>query len=184
MKKGISLVCRVAAAAALAGIVACGGGGSGPSAPTPTPTPVPTVTITATGEGALVLHPSLDPRLFYALETPIRITETAGGTANWNFARISFFMGATEIERYELGANDIAAAGFSRIAARSNDLYAVIFRNNSDTFDRVDITLGFSDLKDGRQFNVMVPFGSFSGVNLSLTPLSVPGRGTVVLARR
>jgi hypothetical protein len=155
------------------------GGGSSPSAPTPTPTPVPVATITATGEGALVVHPSTDTRFQVALETPIRVTETTGGTASWNFARISFYRSGAEIERNELGATDISTAGYSRIAARSNSLYHVIFRANSEDFDRVDITLGFSDLKDGRQFTVAVPFTSFTDVNISLTPMFVPGRGTV-----
>ena len=168
----------------LAAVLAGCGGGSSPSAPTPTPTPVPAATIAATGEGALVLHPSLDSRFTFALETPIRITETTGGTASWNFARISFFLSGTEIERNELGATDISNAGYNRIAARNNTLYSVIFRANSGDFDRVDITLGFSDLKDARQFTVDVPFNSFSDVNLSLTPMFVPGRGTVRLGPR
>ena len=184
MKTRSSELWMAGAAAALSMIVACGGSSSGPSQPTPTPTPQPAATITAVGEGALVIHPSVDINLTFALETPIRITETAGGTADWNFARIAFFMAGVELERYELGSNDIRAAGFSRIAARSNQLYSVIFRFNSLNFDRVDITLGFGDIKDGRLFNVDVPFGSFSDVNISPTPLSVPGKGTVKLGRQ
>jgi hypothetical protein len=160
---------------------ACGGGGStGPSV-VATPTPVPGAALAATGEGALVIHPSLDTRFAFALETPLRITETGGGTADWNFARISFFRNGAEVERFELGADAIRIAGLSRITARSNQLIRVAFRLNSDDFDRVDITLGFGDLKDGRQFTVLVPFGSFSGVNISLTPLSVPPQGTLRL---
>jgi len=147
----------------------------------PTPTPVPSAAITATGAGALIIHPSLHPDLFYALETPVRITESGGGTADWNYARIAFFLGGAEIERYELGANDIRAAGYSRIAARSNEVYTIVFRFNSEDFDRVDITLGFGDIKDGRLFEVAVPFDSFSDVGISLTPLYVPGAGTVRL---
>jgi predicted small lipoprotein YifL len=171
------------AAAALAALAACGGG---PTEPSPPPSPqksTPGATVTATGEGALVLHPSLDARYTFALETPIRIRETAGGAADWNFARISFFLGGKEIERGELGSDVIQRAGYSRIAANSNQLYNVIFRSNSDNFDRVDITLGFGDIKDARQFTLAVPFSSFSDVNLSLTPLSVPSDGTVRLGR-
>ena len=165
--------------ALLAVIVACGG--SSPSQPTPTPTPVPAATITATGEGVIVVHPSVDTRFGYALETPIRITETAGGSADWNFARMSVFMGGTELGRFELGADAIRSAGYSRIAARSNDLYTIVFRSNQLEFDRIDITLGFGDVKDGRLFTVPIDFGSFSDVGLSLTPLSVPEDGAVVL---
>jgi len=157
----------------------CGGSSPSNSTPPTTTPPPPSVTITATGEGALVVHPSSDTRFHVALETPIRMTETTGGTASWNFARISFYRSGAEVERNELGATDISNAGYSRIAARSNSLYHVIFRANSEDFDRVDITLGFSDLKDGRQFTVAVPFTSFSDVNISLTPMFVPGRGTV-----
>jgi predicted small lipoprotein YifL len=169
-------------AAALASLAACGSDGV-VNVPPPTPPPTPTATITATGEGALVLHPSVDSRFAFALETPIRIRETTGGTADWNFARISYFLGGREIERYELGADVIRTAGYSRIAANNNQLYTAVFRSNSNNFDRVDITLGFGDLKDARQFTVAVPFSSFSAVNISLTPLSLPSDGTVRLGR-
>jgi hypothetical protein len=106
------------------------------------------------------------------METPIRMTETTGGSADWGFARMQIFNRGVEVERVELTANDIRAAGFGRITANSNSVYKVIFRFNSDTFDRIDLTLGFSDVKDGRQFSVQVPFNSFGDVNLNLTPLS------------
>ena len=173
---------RLLLAAALSVLVACGGDGV-VNTPPPTPPPTPAATVAATGEGALVLHPSVDARFTFALETPIRIRETTGGTADWNFARISYFLGGREIERYELGSDVIRNAGFSRIAANSNQLNSVAFRSNSDDFDRVDITLGFGDLKDARQFTVAVPFSSFTDINLSLTPLSVPADGTVRLGR-
>jgi hypothetical protein len=159
---------------------ACGGGGNGPT-PIPTPTPNPAATVTGTGEGCLTVHPSLDRRFGVALETPIRITETTGGTADWNFARTSIFKGGVEIERFELGSDVIRAAGYGRINPRSNQLVSVAFRQNSGDFDRVDITLGFGDIKDARQFTVPVPFTSFSDVCLSFTPLSVPPSGQVRL---
>src|SRR5512143_2574658 len=105
-------VVGVLLAAALAG---CGGSSPSSSTPPTTLPPTPAATITATGEGALVLHPSSDSRFHFALESPIRVTETTGGTASWNFARISYFLSGREVERNELGANDIATAGFSRI---------------------------------------------------------------------
>jgi hypothetical protein len=74
------------AAAALGALVACGGD-KVMNPPPPTPPPTPAATITAVGAGALVVHPSLDTRFGAALETPIRISETTGGTADWNFAR-------------------------------------------------------------------------------------------------
>jgi hypothetical protein len=162
---------KLAVLALLLALPACGS----PTKPTPspTPTPVPSATVTATGAGALVLHPSLNPTFAIAMETPIRIRETAGGSADWGFARLSIFLRGAEVERLELNANDIRAAGFGRIAANSNTVYTVLFRFNSDDFDRLDLTLGFSDVKDGRQFTVAVPFESFTDVNFNLNPLSV-----------
>jgi hypothetical protein len=135
--------------------------------------------VTAVGEGDLVVHPSADPRFSFALETPLRIRETAGGTVDWNFARISFFLASREVERFELGSDVIRAAGYSRIAANSNQLVRVAFRANADDFDRVDILLGFADLKDARQFTLPVPFDSFTDVTVSLTPLTRPKDGTI-----
>jgi hypothetical protein len=176
-------VLRAAAAAlSLAALFGCGGGSSGPS-PVPTPTPVPSATITAAGAGAIVLHPGLHPDLAWALEAPVRISETAGGTADWNWARIAFFKQGAEIERYELTADDIRAAGYSRIAARSNDVYTILFRFNSEDFEDIQLRLGFGDIKDGRVFEVQVE-DTFTDVLLDVTPLSVPGRGTVRLGGR
>ncbi|HET8644574.1 MAG TPA: hypothetical protein VFO85_03740 [Vicinamibacteria bacterium] len=156
-----------------AALVGCGGGSS-PSAPSqPAPPPAPSAAVTANGAGALVLHPSLDTRFGVAMETPIRVQETAGGSANWSFVRMSLFRRGAEIERAELGANVINAAGFGTINARSNEVYRVLFRFNSDDFDRVDITLGLIDRKDGRAFTAAVPFNTFTDVNVSLTPMSI-----------
>lgn len=179
IRYALAVLCAVVA---LCPIVSCGGGGGSP-APTPvTLPPTPAATVTAKGEGSLVIHPSLDARFFFALETPVRITESAGGTADWNFARIQLFRNGKENERYELGANIIEAAGFKKVLARSDKVYILVFRFNDENFDDVRITLGFADLKDGRQFTVE-NVGGWSDVTLSLTPLSVPGQGTVKLGR-
>ena len=165
---------KLAAFALLLALPACGGGGGGVTQPPPpTPPPPPAATIAGTGAGLLVLHPSLNPTYSIAMETPIRIRETAGGSADWGFARMSIFRRGAEVERLELNANDIRAAGFGRIAANSNTVYTVLFRFNSDDFDRIDLTLGFSDVKDARQFTVAVPFESFTDVSFSPTPMSV-----------
>lgn len=153
-------------------LAACGGGSS-PTAPVVTTPPRPAVSITATGSGAVVLHPSVVPQYKVALLTPIRIVEGGGGSASWDFARMSIVNNGVEVERTELGATDISAAGFSTIAANSNLVYTPFFRFNSQTFNAINITLGFTDKKDGRQLTVAVPFGSFSGVQASLTPLTI-----------
>ena len=150
----------------------CGGG----SSPTPIPAAVATPTpaaaaVTATGNGALVLHPSANRSFSVAMETPIRVRETGGGTADWNFARLAFFRRGVEIERLEVGADVIRTAGATRITPNSNSAYNLIFRFNSDDFDRLDITLGFTDINTGRQFTALVPGSSFTDVNISLTPL-------------
>ncbi|HEY8233001.1 MAG: hypothetical protein ACHQM7_05785 [Vicinamibacterales bacterium] len=124
-----------------------------------------------------MIHPSLDSRFEFALETPIRLTETAGGSADWNFARFQTFLAGREVERNEVGSDVIRNAGFGRVAASSNQVVRVYFRLNSDDFDRIDITLGFGDLKDARQFTVPVPGSTFSGVNISLTPAFAPPEG-------
>lgn len=152
--------------------VGCGGGSS--SSPTPvvvaTPTPAPAA-ITATANGALVLHPSSNRTFSIAMETPVRIRETGGGTADWNFARLSFFRGGREIERLEAGAEVIRTAGATRITPNANSAYNLVFRFNSDDFERFDLTLGFSDVNTGRQFTVAVDTNGFTDVNISLTPL-------------
>lgn len=156
----------------LAAMLAGCGSESRPTTPAVVaPPPTPSAAITAIGAGALVLHPSLDSRYAVALETPIRITETAGGSANWGFARMSLFLNGREVERAEQGADVIRAAGFERVGANTNQVVRVAFRFNSEDFDRVDIILGFADVKDGRQFTVAVPFGSFTDVTFSPTPL-------------
>lgn len=165
-------------ALALSLLSGCGGDGPPVVGPNPVATPAPSASITATGGGALVIHPSINLIYLVAMETPIRITESAGGSADWNFARMSIYRGSVEIERAEMGASALAAAGFGRIPQNSNQVYRTIFRFNSDDFDRIDMTLGFTDVKDGRQFTATVPFGSFTDVNLSLNPLS---RSTIPL---
>ena len=163
---------RLAVILAAVGVSACGGGGNPPTPPVTQPV-VPSAAINGTGSGNLILHPSLDRRFAIAMETPIRLTETAGGAADWGFARMQVFRRGVEVERTELTATDIRAAGYGRIAASSNQVYNVLYRFNSSDFDRIDLTLGFSDVKDARQFTVAVPFTSFADVGLSLTPLSL-----------
>ena len=152
---------------------ACGGGGTTNPPPVTQP-PVPAVAITSRGAGLLVIHPSADSRFFFAFETPIRITETAGGTADWNFARMQMFRKGAEIERFELGADVIDRAGFKRVTANSNKVYTILFRTNQDDFDDIVLTLGFSDLKDGRQFTATVEGATFDGVDISIIPMSLP----------
>jgi hypothetical protein len=169
---GLAFVRCLALATIAVGLSGCGGD-KVVTPPPPTPPPTPAAAVTGTGAGALVLHPSRDRRFAIAMATPIRISETAGGAADWGFARIQFFNRGVEIERTELTATDIRAAGYGRIAANSNQVYNVVFRFNSDQFDRIDITLGFSDVKDARQFTVSVPGSTFTSVDLNFDPLSL-----------
>jgi len=171
---------RLFAALLLVGLAACGGDGGSPPSPT---APTPSATITATGAGALVLHPSLSSAYGFALETPLRITETAGGEADWNFARFSVYLGGREIERGEIGSDIIRNAGYGRIKPKSNETYTVVFRFNSLDFDDIRITLGFADINTARQFTVDLPDNAFTDVNISLTPMSVPADTVVRLPR-
>lgn len=145
------------------------GAGCGGSTPAPTPV-VPAATVTAIGEGALVIHPSADGRFSAALETPVRVRETTGGSATWNFARMSLLSGTKEIERAEIGQDTIAAAGYGTVAANSNALVTLYFHFNTSDFTNVTITFGMTDKKDSRALNVDVPFTSFTAVNISLVP--------------
>jgi hypothetical protein len=164
------------------GLTACGGG-TVTDPPPVTPPPTPAATITAVGAGNLVLHPSMDPRFGFALETPMRLTETTGGSADWNFARFQLYLAGKEVERNEIGSDTIRSLGFGRIGARSNQVVTALFRLNSDDFDRIDITLGFGDLKDARQFTVTVPGSSFPDVNVSFVPMFAPVEGTLRAGR-
>ncbi len=166
----------VIAALAIVATAACGGGSGGSTAPTPvTPPATPAAAITATGAGALVLHPSARSSWTFSLYTPIRIQETASGTATWNYARFAMFKNGIEIERGELGADIISSPpSWANIAAQQNETYALIFGYNSMDFDTIVLTLGFSDKKDGRQFTVQILGSTFDGVDVSLTPLSRP----------
>lgn len=160
---------------ALAGaLISCGGGGGGTTSSTAvTVPPTPAVSISATGTGTLILHPSLASAYAYTLEAPIRVRETAGGTADWNFARFSVYKGSREVERGEIGSDTIRTAGFSRITANSDKTYNVYFRFNSDDFDDLRVTLGFADLKDARQFTVDVT-DDWTDLSISPTPAAAP----------
>ena len=169
------MIRRLALLALALVLPACGS--KSPVTPTPPPavaTPAPNAVVIAAGSGALVLHPSAVPAFTLAMATPIRIQETAGGAADWNFARISFFRRGQEIERAELTAADIRNAGFSRIPANSNEVYTVLFRFNSDNFDDLLITLGFNDARDGRPLTVTVDPDTFTDVLFSTTPRLAP----------
>jgi hypothetical protein len=172
---------RLAFGLALASwLSACGGGPTTPPPPPPTLPPTPAATVTAKGEGILVIHPSIDARFAFALETPVRITETTGGQADWNFARITLFKNGKENERFEIGADVIDKAGFKRVAARSDKVYTLFFRFNDEGFDEITIALGFADIKDGRQFTV-ADIQGWTDVNFSFTPAIAPAEGTVRL---
>ena len=98
-------------------LAACGGGDNG--TPPTQPTPDPAAVIAAVGDGFLVIHPSAIGAN-YAMEVPVRITETGGGTADWTSARITFLaVDGQEIARRELTADDIAAAGLTPAQPRS-----------------------------------------------------------------
>src|SRR5262245_27286482 len=126
---------RAAVLGALLSLGACGGGSNGPTPLPPTPPPTPAAAVSAAGGGALGSHPSLDGRFGFALETPMRVTETGGGTADWNFARFQTFRANREVERNELGSDVIRAAGYGRISASSNQVVTAVFRMNSSDFD-------------------------------------------------
>jgi hypothetical protein len=166
-------------AVAVLALPACGGGGGSSPTPVTTLPAAPAATLETTGNGLIEVHPSAVRTHSVAVIFPFRIRETAGGTATWNFVRVSYIRRGVEVERAERGADDIRAAGFADITARQDVTVRVTTRTNAPDWDTATITLGFSDKKDGRQFTTNVPFNSFSGVVPNLTPASLPAEGDV-----
>ncbi|MEO8360015.1 MAG: hypothetical protein ABI672_08300 [Vicinamibacteria bacterium] len=153
-------------------LAACGGGSSTTPTAMATPTPPPpNAAVTASGVGDLVVHPSAVAAFGLAFEAPTRVRETGGGTADWNFVRLQFFTNGREIERTEGGSDVIRAAGVSRVNPNSDATYRLALRFNSDDFDDLTITLGFTDVATGRAFTANVPLSSFNDITISVTPL-------------
>jgi hypothetical protein len=164
-------------------LTACGGDTPG-NPPIPTATPPPSAAVTATGNGSIVIHPSAVATWFFALEMPVRIQETGGGTVDWNYARLTLFEDGVETERAEIGSDTISAGGAGRINARGDISRALVFRINSADFDDIQLELGFSDVNRGNQFTASIDLDSFTDVTLSLTPLAVPREGKVEIVRK
>lgn len=165
-------------AALVVPFLAGGCGGSTPVAPS-----VPATAIEGRGAGIIQVGPSAVPTHSVAIVFPIDIRETGGGTATWNFMRVSYLRAGLELERAERGSDEIRAAGFADIAARADITVRVTTRTNVPNWDTAIITLGFSDKRDGRQFTTGVPFNTFSGVELTIVPQSVPGDFRIELVR-
>ena len=157
----------------------CGDGGDKtPTRPTPPP-PTPSAVVEVTGSGTITVHPSRNRRFFFAWKFPIRIRETGGGTATWTFFRYSFFKDGRQVERYEWTSNDIRSAGYSDIAARSDQRISITMRSNvrADGFDALQLLAGFADKKDGAVREVEVRLSSFDAVRVDRTPALLPGKG-------
>ena len=156
----------------------CGDGGSKtPTRPTPPP-PTPAAVVEVTGSGTITVHPSRNRIFFFAWKFPIRIRETGGGTATWAFFRYSFFKNGRQVERYEWTSDDIRSAGYSDIAARSDQRLSITMRSNvrADGFDALQLLAGFTDKKDGAVREVEVRLSSFDGVRVDRTPALLPGK--------
>jgi hypothetical protein len=158
---------------------ACGGDGGGTPPTLSTPPPTPSAAVTASGNGAIVIHPSAAPAWFFALEMPVRLQETGGGTADWNYARLALFQGGAETERAEIGSDLIIQGGAGRLNPNSNAAHTLVFRINSDEFDDIQLEFGFSDVNHGSQFTRIIDLDTFTDVTVSLVPLSVPQQGRI-----
>jgi hypothetical protein len=154
---------------------ACGGDSGTPAGPS-TPPPPPAAAISANGNGFLTVHPSLQG-FNAALEAPITIRETAGGSADWTSARFTALKNGQEIARREVTADVLAGAGFTRITARQNESYALVFHINTVDFDAWTITLRFVDRANGSALTVDVPASTWDGVDISFVPLNRPEPG-------
>ena len=166
----------LAAASILALAVLIGCGDDTPSTPTPPPPApvVPSAAVDVTGNGNIAIHPSAVATHMFAIEFPLELRETSGGTAIWNFARVSLLQNGVQIERSELGATDIREAGYRDIAANSTTAVRAILRFNRSDFDDLIFLLGFIDNKDGRKFEVSVDGPSFDGIVIDVTPAVIP----------
>jgi hypothetical protein len=180
MKKSLLVV---AVMAAVTGLVACGGGSSPTQPPaTPAPTPTPSAAVTVSGSGKLVIHPSKYSTWLYAIEVPVRIRETGGGKAKWNYARLSLLRRGSEIERAEIGADVLTAPpDVSNILPSSDMNIKLYFRLNSVDFDDIHLALSFTDVYSLHESIVDVPFSSFTGVDSSPVAESRPVPGVVRL---
>ncbi len=160
------------------GLAAAGcGGGGGTTSPTPPPTlpPTPSAVVTGTGNGVITVAPSAFSTWCCALRMPIRVAETAGGRAKWDFARLQLLSAGVEVERAEIGSTVLASPpDVTNIEGNSSLTVALIFRVNAPDFDTLRLTLGMTDKTTGRAFNVDVPFNTFSDVVLSNIPLVAP----------
>ena len=181
MKKSLLVV---AAVAAVTGLVACGGGGSSsPTTPsTPAPTPTPNASVTVSGSGMLVIHPSKYSTWLYTIELPVRVRETGGGKAKWNYARLQLLRRGSQIERAEIGADILTAPpDVSNILPSSDMNIRLYFRLNHADFDDVRLTLNFTDVNTLRELTAEVPLSSFSGVDTSLVAASRPAPAVIRL---
>ncbi len=180
MKKSLLVV---AAVAAVIGLVACGGGSSSPTTPaTPAPTPTPNAAVTVTGSGMLVIHPSQYSTWLYAFELPVRIRETGGGKAKWNYARLQLLWRGSQVERAEIGADVLGAPpDVSNILPSSDMNIKLYFRLNNTQFDDIRLTLNFTDVNTLRDLTVEVPLSSFSGVDVSPVAESRPAPAVIRL---
>ncbi len=149
---------------------ACGGDSGTPSAPS-TPAPAPAAAIDAAGNGFLTVHPS-SQGFNAALEVPVTIRETAGGSADWTSARFTALKSGQEIARREVTADVLAGAGFTRIAPRQDEAYVLVFHINAADFDGWTITLRFVDRMNGSPLTVDVPASTWDGVDISFVPLN------------
>ena len=155
-------------------LVSCGSDNGNPTRSTPPPPTTPAAGITVVGKGTVTIHPSIDRRFCCAVRFPMSIEETSGGTAIWAFFRVQYLKGATEIERYEVGADPIAAEGYRNIAARSSTSVSITTRVNTSDFDGIRLVAGFIDNKDARTFEANLSLTSFDGVRVSPVPAEIP----------
>jgi len=134
--------------AALAALVACGGEGS-PTAPTD-PGPVaddptaPKARLSVTYGLDTISGPSLDPSYSQYIHFTSVVTESAGVGANLNYVRGEFYRSGVLVERYEMSASELLAAGGNRIDPMSTTYLSVTLRRNGPS-DLVRTTFQFTD---------------------------------------
>ncbi len=127
---------------AMTGLPACGGGGT--STPTPVGPSQANIVVTQTSQAQVCLSPLASFNLRLAI--PIRITESAGLGANFNFVRLQLLRGGVEIERQEIGASSITAGlGTNRVAANATINAPLRMDFNTSNFDNFNLLFNFTD---------------------------------------
>jgi len=160
--------------AALAALVACGGEGSPAAATDPgqiaSVPSAPKARLTVTYGLDTISGPSLDPGYSEYVRFTTVVTESAGVGAHLNYVRGEFYRSGVLVERYEMSASELVAAGGNRIDPMSTTHVPVTLRRNGPS-DLVRTTFQFTD---DRGNDVYIAGNLGAGTTLSAASAGTP----------